>query len=56
MHIDTQKASIGMYSECDYPYKSCSGDYLVTLIAKFGESGRSVANRQWLLVERNAAG
>ena len=24
MHIDTQKASVGMYSECDYPYKSCS--------------------------------
>ena len=23
MHIDTQKASVGMYSECDYPYKSC---------------------------------
>ena len=23
MHIDTQKVSIGMYSECDYPYKSC---------------------------------
>ena len=24
IHIDTQKASVGMYSECDYPYKSCS--------------------------------
>ena len=23
MHIDTQKASVGMYTECDYPYKSC---------------------------------
>ena len=22
MHIATQKASVGMYSECDYPYKS----------------------------------
>ena len=43
MHIDTQKTSVGMYSECDYRYKSCFGDYLVTLIAKFGESGRSVA-------------
>ena len=23
LHIDTQKASVGMYSECDYSYKSC---------------------------------
>ena len=23
MHIATQKASVGMYSGCDYPYKSC---------------------------------
>ena len=23
MHIDTQTESVGMYSECDYPYKSC---------------------------------
>ena len=23
MHIDTQKASVGMYNECYYPYKSC---------------------------------